>query len=317
MRRLAEAQAPDSALRSRLGFLKRTELWQILKMKILVAAVLVVLVAVVVWWRRGQAEPSFDPLEPLSVDDREAMKILASDLQHILGEIGTSLRPGMTTKDIDRQAEVLLQRAGMTPAMKGYNGFPAATAVSVNEEVVHGIPSKKRVLQAGDIVTVQISGLRGGLHAAMGWTFPVGEVDANKQRLIDSGKRALDAAVSQVRGGGRIGDISASIQESVESAGFSVVRDFVGYGIGRIMISEPQIPGTGVRGRGPRVAAGQTLNVQVILADGGWRLEILEDEWTAVTADGGMAAVFTAMVEAQSGGTLRLTQEPAVTPEEK
>lgn len=216
------------------------------------------------------------------------------------------LRPGVTTADIDRWVEEFLQRQGATPAFRGYHGFPACTCTSVNDEVVHGIPGS-RVLHEGDIVAVDIGAFVGGFCGDMAWTYPVGEISELAQKLLRVTEESLTKAIEQAVAGNRLSDIGHAVQSHVEAAGFSVVKSFVGHGIGRAMHEAPQVPNFGRPGRGPRLREGMTLAIEPMVNAGGEDVRILEDDWTAVTVDGSLSAHFEHTVAVREGQAEILT----------
>jgi methionyl aminopeptidase len=218
---------------------------------------------------------------------REAGKLLGE----VLTELESACRPGVTTNDIDRAADTLIRERGAVPGFKGYNGFPKSLCISVNEEVVHGIPGK-RVIRDGDIVSLDCGLIYKGLWADSGRTVTVGQVSDEAQRLVDATRRALDIAIEQARPGNRVGDISAAVQSYVESQGFSVVRNFVGHGIGRNMHEEPQVPNFGVAGTGPLLRPGYALAIEPMVNAGSHEVEMLPDHWTVITADRKLSAYF-------------------------
>jgi len=215
-----------------------------------------------------------------------AGKVVAEMLQ-VLEDM---ICPGISTMDIDEYVEATILKNGMTPAFKGYGDFPASACVSVNEEVVHGIPSRKRILREGDIVSVDLGAIYKGYYSDAARTYPVGRVDEELQRLIRITKESFFEGLKFCRQDCRLGDISNAIQNYVESAGFSVIRDYVGHGIGRNLHEEPQIPNYGPAGRGPKLAAGMVLAIEPMVAAGDYEIDVLMDNWTAVTADGSFAA---------------------------
>jgi methionyl aminopeptidase len=201
--------------------------------------------------------------------------------------------------------------------MKGFHGYPASASVSVNEQVLHAIPSEKRRLTNGDLVTIQLSGKTGTAFGAIGWTFPVGELSADAKRLHDAGIAALESAIAKVRPGVRTGDIGAAIQAGVEDAKFSVVRDYVGYTVGAEMIQGPQIPGYGLAGAGAHLKEGTVLNIHVIAKQGNYQVMAQEDGWTVTGAPGELSVLFTAMVLITDDGKRVLTPlltKPLVAP---
>lgn len=217
---------------------------------------------------------------------REAGKVTAL----ILAELGNVIKPGISTLDIDRFVEKVVKEHHMTAAEKGYCGYPANVCVSVNEEVVHGIPSRKRLLHEGDIVSVDLVVEHKGYMADAARTYAVGRVSEVASRLIETAEKAFFNGVGFAREGCRLSDISHAIQTTVESAGFGVIRDFVGHGIGSEMHEDPQIPNYGRPGRGPRLQRGMTLAIEPMITQGSYEIDVLADDWTAVTIDGGLAA---------------------------
>jgi methionyl aminopeptidase len=224
--------------------------------------------------------------------------------------MGERLQPGITTGELDRIAEDFIRDHGGVPTSKGYRGFPAATCISPNAMVVHGIPGGHRV-QEGDIISVDVGITLDGLVADSAYTFAVGEIDAETRRLLDVGKEALLAGIDQARAGNRIGDISHAVQHLVEDAGFSVVRSLVGHGVGRSYHEEPQIPNFGEPGRGPLLQSGMTLAIEPMITAGGPDVYLHDDEWSISTRDGSMAAHFEHTVAvAEDGPPEMLTQRP-------
>lgn len=217
---------------------------------------------------------------------REAGKVTAL----ILAELGDVIKPGISTLDIDRFVEKVVKEHHMTAAEKGYCGYPANVCVSVNEEVVHGIPSRKRLLREGDIVSVDLVVEHKGYMADAARTYAVGRVSEVASRLIETAEKAFFNGIGFAREGCRLSDISHAIQTTVESAGFGVIRDFVGHGIGSEMHEDPQIPNYGRPGRGPRLQRGMTLAIEPMITQGSYEIDVLADDWTAVTIDGGLAA---------------------------
>lgn len=216
------------------------------------------------------------------------------------------LRPGITTADIDRWVEEFFEREGAQPAFKGYQGFPACTCTSVNDEVVHGIPGP-RVLHEGDIVAVDIGAFVDGFCGDAAWTYPVGNISELAQKLLRVTEESLMKAIEQAVVGNRLSDIGHAVQTHVEAAGFTVVKNFVGHGVGRSMHEAPQIPNFGRPGRGPRLQEGMTLAIEPMVNAGGDGVRILEDNWTAVTADGSLSAHFEHTVAVREGQAEILT----------
>lgn len=205
--------------------------------------------------------------------------------------VGKMVRPGLTTLEIENFADDFIRLHGGLPAFKGYRGYPASICTSVNNEVIHGIPSK-RVLKEGDILGIDLGVYKDGFYGDGAVTVPVGEIGPDLQKLIRVTEEALYASIENARVGNRVSDISYSIQKHVESHGFSVVRSFVGHGIGRQLHEEPQIPNFGPPGRGPSLREGMTLAIETMVNAGGYEVFILDDGWTAVTVDGKPSAHF-------------------------
>ncbi len=217
---------------------------------------------------------------------RDAGKILA-EVHNRLEEI---IAPGITTMEIDRKGEELIRKAGCIPSFKGYEGYPASICVSVNDEVVHGIPNKKHRLFEGDIVSLDAGVIYKDYQSDAARTYGVGKIDENAQKLIDVTKESFFRGIKMARAGNHLYDISATIQKYVEANGFSVVRDLVGHGIGKEMHEEPQIPNYKPIGRGIRLCPGMTLAIEPMVNAGGYEVWILEDDWTVVTRDGSKSA---------------------------
>lgn len=217
---------------------------------------------------------------------RESGKVTA----YILKTLEDMIRPGVSTKEIDQFVEATIRKHNMIPSFKGYNGFPASACVSVNEELVHGIPSPKKILKEGDIVSVDVGCTHKGYVSDAARTYGVGEISAEAQRLITATKDSFFEGLKYCKVGNRLSDISAAIQKKVESEGFSIVRDFVGHGVGRAMHEEPQIPNYGKPGRGPRLAAGMVFAIEPMVNQGSYEVEVLLDNWTVVTLDGKLSA---------------------------
>lgn len=208
----------------------------------------------------------------------------------ILRQLNDVIKPGISTMDIDRFVEKTVKEHGMIASEKGYYDYPASACVSVNEEVVHGIPSKSRILKSGDIVSVDLVVEYKGYMSDAARTYAVGEVSPEARHLIDTAEKAFFDGIRFAREGNRLGDISNKIQETVEGEGFGVIRDFVGHGIGSDMHEEPQIPNYGKAGKGPRLQKGMTLAIEPMIVTGSHEVDVLLDNWTVVTVDGGLAA---------------------------
>jgi methionyl aminopeptidase len=219
---------------------------------------------------------------------RDAGRIVARVLER-LREIA---RPGTSTAQLGAEACALIAREGGLPSFKGYRGFPAEICASINEEVVHGIPSSSRILTEGDIVSLDVGVIYHGYQGDAAVTLPVGKVSAEAERLLAVTEKALREGIAQSREGNRTGDISAAIQRYVESEGFGVVREYTGHGIGRSMHEDPQIPNFGRPHTGARLRRGMTFALEPMVIAGDWRTRILDDGWTVVTADGTLSAHF-------------------------
>lgn len=216
---------------------------------------------------------------------REASRIVA----RILSELRSRIKPGVRTKDLDAYAESRARELGAQPAFKGYRGFPASLCTSINEVVVHGIPSS-RELKDGDIISLDFGVEYQGFFGDAAATYPVGRISPEAQRLIDAAEQGFHRGLDQLKEGQRVSDYSHAVQEHVESLGYSVIRSFVGHGIGRSLHEEPQVPNFGLPGRGPKVRPGLTLALEPMIAAGDWEVEVLDDGWTAVTRDRSLAA---------------------------
>ena len=217
---------------------------------------------------------------------REAGKVTGQILRDLEG----LMRPGVATIEIDRFVERAVKAAGMSAAEKGYCGYPASICVSINEEVVHGIPSKKRILREGDIVSLDLVVENHGYMADAARTYAVGQISPEARHLIETAKQAFFNGITFAKEGYRLSDISNAVQKTVEGEGFGVIRDFVGHGIGSSMHEDPQIPNYGKPGKGPRLQRGNVLAIEPMICQGSYEVDVLTDDWTAVTVDGGLAA---------------------------
>jgi methionyl aminopeptidase len=244
-----------------------------------------------------------------SSSEIEKMRVANQLVAQILEELAAMVAPGVTTLDLDAAAESKVRAAGAEPAFKGYRGYPATLCASVNEQVVHGIPSKTP-LQSGDIVSLDMGVKLNGFYGDSAVTVPVGTVDASVEKLLRVTREALDKGIAQVRVGGRLSDIGHAIQAHVEANGFTVVREFVGHGIGQLLHEEPQIANYGEPGRGPRLQEGMTLAIEPMVNMGKAAVRLLADGWTAVTKDGSLSAHFEHTVAVTRNGPLVLTMPP-------
>jgi methionyl aminopeptidase len=208
----------------------------------------------------------------------------------ILKELENFIKPGLSTADIDRFVEDTIRKNGMIPTFKGYGGFPASACVSINEEVVHGIPSKKRILREGDIVSVDVGSTYKGYVSDAARTYPVGEVSDMARKLMEATKASFFAGIEYCKVGYRLSDLSHAVQVKAESEGFSVIRDFVGHGVGQQMHEDPQIPNFGRPGRGPRLAKGMVFAIEPMICEGTYDVMTLDNDWTVVTLDGKLSA---------------------------
>jgi methionyl aminopeptidase len=230
---------------------------------------------------------------------------------HILADVVDRLRemvkPGLSTLEIDEDVEAFIRSRGALPAFKGYRGFPATVCISINEEVVHGIPSAHRRIKEGDIVGLDLGCIVEGYYADCAFTLAIGDVPPKVQQLLDVTRESLDVAIAECRAGRRLSDVSHAVQAHVERHGFSVVRAFVGHGIGRALHEDPQIPNFGDPGRGPVLKAGMVLAVEPMVTMGTWEVKVLDDGWTAVTKDGSLAAHFEHTIAVTESGSEVLT----------
>ncbi len=225
-----------------------------------------------------------------------------------LAALARQVRPGITTQELDRLAESTIRTQGATPSFKGYRGFPASVCVSVNEEVVHGIPGK-RVLREGEIVSLDVGAIFEGMQGDAALTVPVGQVSTRMQTLMRVTQVALAAGIQEARVGNRLGDISAAIQKVAEGAGFSVVREYGGHGVGRSMHEDPHIPNWGQAGTGILLKAGMTLALEPMVNAGKYQVRVKSDNWTVVTVDGQPSAHFEHTVAITEGEPEILTVE--------
>ena len=232
---------------------------------------------------------------------------------HILADVMDRLRagvkPGQSTLEIDLDVEEFIRAHGATPAFKGYRGFPATVCISINEEVVHGIPSPHRRVKEGDIVGLDLGCIVEGYYADCAFTLALGEVPSRVQQLLDVTRESLELGIQECRPGRRLSDVSHAIQSHVERPGFAVVRAFVGHGIGRALHEEPQVPNFGDPGRGPQLRPGMVLAIEPMVTMGSWEVKILDDGWTAVTRDGSLAAHFEHTIAVTDSGPEVLTSK--------
>jgi len=239
----------------------------------------------------------------------EKMRRAGLIVADVLDGIRELIRPGVTTLALDEFAEKLITAAGAKPAFKGYRGYPKTLCTSVNEQVVHGIPARQVVLKEGDIISIDVGAIVEGFYGDAAKTFPVGKISQEAERLMKVTEESLAKGIAEASSGKRLQDISSAVQRHVEANGFSVVREFVGHGIGRNMHEDPQIPNFGERGQGPRLKDGMVLAIEPMVNRGGSATLVLEDGWTAVTADGSLSAHFEHTIAIMPEGPWILTQK--------
>lgn len=245
-----------------------------------------------------------------SAADIEKMRASGAALAEVFEELQPSIQAGVSLKEIDRLAEKFIRNRGGIPSFLGYRGFPASICASVNEVLVHGIPSERK-LSDGDIISIDIGLSIDGWHADRARTYPIGEVGGPAQRLLRTTKASLDAAIEVCRPGKRIGDVGSTVQQMVEAEGFSVPREYSGHGIGRSMHEDPQIPNHGTAGRGLTLEAGMVVAIEPMVHAGDWHTKVLEDDWTVVTADGSLSAHFEDTIAITEDGPSVLTRVQA------
>ena len=243
-----------------------------------------------------------------SAREIEIMRRAGSVLADVVERLREIVTPGISTLEIDEDIEAFIASRGAQPAFKGYRGFPATVCVSINDEVVHGIPSAQRRIKEGDIVGLDLGCIVDGYYADCAFTLPIGEIPADVQRLLDVTRESLERAIAECRRGRRLSDVSHAVQSHVEAHGFSVVRAFVGHGIGRALHEEPQVPNFGEPGRGPELRPGMVLAIEPMVTMGSWEVTILDDGWTAVTRDGSLAAHFEHTIAVTEHGPEVLTR---------
>jgi methionyl aminopeptidase len=234
---------------------------------------------------------------------REAGRLVGE----VLTELASHVAPGVTTADLDELAEKRIRKAGATPAFKGYHGYPATICASINDEVIHGIPSGRRLLNEGDVISIDVGASLDGYFGDSAITLAVGQVSEEAATLLRVTDESLYKAIDAVKPGGRISDIGHAVQKHVEAYGFSIVREFVGHGIGQKMHEEPQVPNYGEPGRGPRLTEGMVLAIEPMVNAGKAAVKVLADGWTAVTRDGSLSAHFEHTVAVTADGPWILT----------
>ncbi|MCX7624967.1 MAG: type I methionyl aminopeptidase [Candidatus Sumerlaeaceae bacterium] len=245
-------------------------------------------------------------IEIKSPKEIQRMSAAGKLLRAVFLELEKAIQPGITTGELDQLARRLIEDAGAIPAFLGYQGYPATLCTSVNEEIVHGIPGR-RVLRMGDIVAIDCGLILGGFYADSAYTYPVGDVTPVAARLIEVTRCALNAGINEMRPDNRLGTLSAAIQKVVEDAGFSVVREYTGHGIGRALHEPPQVLNFGTPGTGLRLRPGMVFAIEPMVNVGTWKTRVLDDDWTVVTADGSLSAHFEHTVAVTENGPLVLT----------
>ena len=237
------------------------------------------------------------------------MRRAGAVVREVLELVRGMVKPGVTTLDLEKAAEARIKELGAKPAFKGYHGFPCVLCTSIDNEIVHGIPSAKRILKEGEIVSVDCGAVLEGFFGDAAITVPVGQkIDPTTARLVKATEASLYAAIAVVRPGATLGDVGAAVQKVVEAEGFSVVRDYVGHGIGVHMHEDPQVPNFGEAGRGMKLRAGMVIAIEPMVNVGGPDVVVLGDGWTAITADGSMSAHFEHSVAVTATGSRILTE---------
>ena len=238
----------------------------------------------------------------------DIMREAAKKLRNVLFELKEMIRPGVKALEIDGKAEKLIHAQGAQPAFKGYRGYPASVCISINEEVVHGIPSNRKIKE-GDIVSIDLGLIWKDYYSDAARTWPAGSVAVKDKKLIEVAKESLYQGIHHMKADNRVGDISAAIQSCIESNGFSVVRDFVGHGIGRALHEDPQVPNFGSPGKGQKLEVGMVLAIEPMVNMGQWEVNILPDGWTVVTRDGKRSAHYEDTIALTENGPENLTGE--------
>ena len=234
---------------------------------------------------------------------REACRISANALKIA----GKAVQPGVSTKEIDDIVRKYIQEQGATPSFLGYGGFPASACISVNDVVIHGIPSKKQILKSGDIVSVDVGAFIDGFHGDNAYTFACGDISKEAEALLKATEESLYEGIKQAVAGNRVGDIGNAVQRYVEDRSYSVVRDFVGHGVGAKLHEDPSVPNYGTAGRGVRLLPGMTIAIEPMIVAGKHNVRVLDDDWTTVTVDGSLAAHFEHTVAITPNGPVIMT----------
>jgi len=237
----------------------------------------------------------------------ERMKLAGRIAAGALKLAGNAVEPGVTTFELDRMIRNYIEEAGAVPSFLDYNGFPSSACISLNNEVIHGIPTRQRKLLSGDIVSIDVGACIDGFHGDNAATFACGDISAEAKRLLDATRESLLEGIRAAIPGNRVGDIGHAVQQYVESRGYSVVRDFVGHGVGAKLHEDPSVPNFGTPGRGPRLLPGMTIAIEPMINAGGWEVEVLDDGWTTITADGSLSAHFEHSIAVTDEGPVILT----------
>jgi methionyl aminopeptidase len=246
-----------------------------------------------------------------SPDELDRMRAAGRVVAKVFDEVVDKIRPGVKTRELDKVVERVIRGEGCTPSFKGYRGFPASACISLNEEIVHGIPGSRK-LREGDLVKIDVGAIYEGYHADSAWTFYVGNVPPPPiAALMRATEESLWAGIAQARAGNRIGDISHAVQQAAEGAGFSVVREYVGHGVGAQLHEDLQVPNYGSPGRGVVLEAGMTIALEPMVNAGDWRTEVLSDDWTVVTADRKLSAHYEHTIAIADGEAEVLTAAKA------
>ena len=227
--------------------------------------------------------------------------------QRALRLAGSAVEPGVTTKEIDTLVRKYIEEQGAIPSFLGYGGFPASACISVNNVVIHGIPSEKCVLKQGDIVSIDIGACLNGYHGDNAWTFPCGDISDDAKRLLKTTEESLFTGIQAAKAGAKVGDIGHAVQEYVELRSYSVVRDFVGHGVGAKLHEDPSVPNYGAPGRGARLLPGMAIAIEPMVNMGSHKVKVLRDKWTTVTADGKLSAHFEHTLAITADGPVILT----------
>jgi methionyl aminopeptidase len=239
----------------------------------------------------------------------DAMKEACKFSGELLDLIGEFVKPGISTLDINQIIHEATEKRGGISAPLNYHGFPKSVCTSVNEVVCHGIPSGKTKLREGDIINIDVTPILGGYHGDSSRMFYVGKVNDKARKLVECSRKALFLGINEVKVGARIGNIGAAIQEYVEGQGFSVVREFVGHGVGKVFHEDPQVPHFGQRGKGPRMREGMVFTIEPMVNEGHWKTKVLKDNWTAITVDGGLSAQWEHTIAIRSTGEVEILTE--------